>query len=116
MTGDFQDAVDYFQKANNLNERAITHRQMTIAYYYLDDYENCVNSFNGAFQLDKNIFADRDAVIVASRSYASIGKYEVSKKFLAILAKYRPEMKDDEEFYRASMFLRGEMKKAGLIN
>lgn len=109
-----EQAIEYLNKANSLSESAATLRTLTLAHYLLDHHEQAIESLNRAFSLDEAILADRDPMVAGIRSYAEVGKFDISRKLLAILLSKNPEIKNDEEFLRAGFFVRQKMIDAGL--
>lgn len=113
--GGNKQAIEYLDKANTLSESAGTYRTLTLAHYLLGHHEQAIESLNRAFSLDEAILADRDPMVAGIRSYAEVGKFDISRKLLAILLSKSPEIKSDEEFLKAGFFVRQKMIDAGLI-
>jgi tetratricopeptide (TPR) repeat protein len=113
--GKNQEAVTYLDKANKLTETADTYRTLTLTHYLLGNYEKAVESLNRAFSLDESIIGDRDPMVAGVRSYAELGKFEVARNLLAMLLQKRPDIKNDQEFLKAGLFLRQKMIEAGLV-
>ncbi len=113
--GGNEQAIEYLDKANTLSESAATYRTLTLAHYLLGHHEQAIESLNRAFSLDEAILADRDPMVAGIRSYAEVGKFDISRKLLAILLSKSPEIKSDEEFLKAGFFVRQKMIDAGLI-
>ncbi len=113
--GKNKEAVGFLNKANALEEHPGTYRTLTLAHYLLDNHEQSVEALNRAFSLDELILADRDPMIAGIRSYVELGKYEVSRKLLVMLLSNKPEIKNDQEYLKAGLFLRQKMIDAGLV-
>ena len=113
--GKHKQAIEILDKANSLMETADTYRTLTLAHHLLDNHEKAVESLNRAFSLDEDILADRDPMVAGIRSYAEIGKFDVSRNLLALLLNRKPEIKSDEEYLKAGFFVRQKMIDAGLI-
>jgi tetratricopeptide (TPR) repeat protein len=111
-----EQAIEFLDKANVLSESAATYRTLTLAHYLLDNHEQAIDSLNRAFSLDEAILADRDPMVAGIRSYAEVGKFEVSRKLLAILLSRNPEIERDDEFLRAGYFVRQKMVDAGIVS
>ena len=84
-------------KANAIQESADTYRTLTLAHYLLDNSELSVDSLNRAFSLDASVAAERDPMVAGIRSYAELGRFDISRKLLAMLLSSDPDMKDDPE-------------------
>ncbi len=113
--GKNKEAVKYLVKSNELSEQADTYRTLTLAYYLLDEHAQAVDSLNRAFSLNEDIVADRDPMVAGIRSYADLGKYDVSRKLLAMLLQKNPSIKNDNEYLRAGFYVKEKMIADGLI-
>ena len=113
--GKNEQSIKSLDTANALSESAGTYRTLTLAHYLLGHHERAIESLNRAFSLDEAILADRDPMVAGIRSYAEVGKFEISRKLLAILLSKNPDMKSDEEFLKAGFFVRQKMSDAGLV-
>jgi len=108
-------AVEILNRANRLKETADSYRTLTLAHHLLGNHEQAVDSLNRAYSLDEDILADRDPMVAGIRSYADIGKFDVSQQLLALLLNKNPEIRTDNEFLKAGFYLRQKMVDAGLI-
>ena len=113
--GQNEKAVEYLDKANSLGESAASYRTLTLAHYLLENHEQSIESLNRAFSLDESILADRDPMVAGIRSYAEVGKFDISRSLLSLLLNRNPEVENDEEFIKAGLFLRQKMADAGVI-
>ena len=113
--GDNAQAIEQLNQANSLQEDSDSYRTLTLAYYLIGDHEESVESLNRAFSLDESILGDRDPMVAGIRSYADLGKFEISRKLLVMLLERRPELRNDQEYLRAGMYLRAKMIEAGRV-
>ena len=113
--GDNAQAIEQLNQANSLQEDSDSYRTLTLAYYLIGDHEESVESLNRAFSLDESILGDRDPMVAGIRSYADLGKFEISRKLLVMLLERRPELRSDQEYLRAGMYLRAKMIEAGRV-
>lgn len=113
--GKYDQAVDHLNKANSLQESADAYRTLTLAYYMLGNPEQAIDSLNRAYSLNEAILADRDPMIAGIRSYAEVGRFELSRNMLALLLREDPNIRSDQEFINAGYFLRQKMIDAGLV-
>lgn len=113
--GDNAKAIEHLNRANSLQEDPDSYRTLTLAYHLVGDHEESVESLNRAFSLDEAILADRDPMVAGIRSYADLGKFEISRSLLAMLLEKRPELRGDQEYLKAGMYLRAKMIEAGLV-
>lgn len=112
--GRYQQAVDHLNKANSLQESADAYRTLTLAHYMLGNHEQVIDSLNRAYSLNEAILSDRDPMIAGVRSYAEVGRFDLSRDMLALLLREDPNIKSDQEFLHAGYFLRQKMVDAGL--
>ena len=54
-------------------------------------------------------------MVAGIRSYAEIGRFDVSRNLLALLLNKKLEIKSDEEYLKAGFFVRQKMIDAGLV-
>lgn len=113
--GDNAQAIKQLNRANSLQEDSDSYRTLTLAYHLIGEHEQSVESLNRAFSLDEAILGDRDPMVAGIRSYAELGKFEVSRKLLAMLLERRPELRSDQEYLKSAMYLRKKMIEAGLV-
>jgi len=115
IQGRYEKAIRNFLEANKLYEQSKTYNYLCLSYYSLGNYQKAIAALDRAFQLDQSVVGDRDAMIIGARSYAEIGKFDISKKLLAMLLNKRPELIEDKEFIKAGLFLRQKMIAAGVL-
>ena len=113
--GKNDEAVKYLDKSNSLQESADSYRTLTLAHYLLGNYEESTDSLNRAYSLDESIMGDRDPMVAAIRSYTELGKYDVAYGLLGKLLEQKPEMREDQEYLKAGLYLREKMIEAGLV-
>jgi tetratricopeptide (TPR) repeat protein len=74
-----------------------TYRNLTLAYYGLERYQEAVTAINEAYALDKGIAKDRESMHAAARAYIFLGKLHVADGFLKMLLQANPEAANDPE-------------------
>ena len=109
------EAISSLQRAVALRETASSYRTLTLAYYLNSQFRESTQALDRAYSLDESILADRDPMVAAIRSYAELGKYEVSYGLLGTLLQKNPGMREDPEYIKAGLFLREKMRADGLI-
>lgn len=113
IQGKYEEAVRYLNEANRRDQQyAPTYRNLTLAYHKLGQHEETVKAINSAYQLNKGIVRDRDAMLSAARSYALLGKYKVADGFLKMLLEAKPEVVNDPEVARVRDFVAKKLKEA----
>jgi len=112
IQGKYEEAVRYLSEANKREQFAFTYRNLTLAYHKLGQHEEAVKAINAAYQIDKGIVRDRDAMLFAARSYVFLGKYKVADGFLKMLLQAKPEVATDPEVARVRDFVAKKLKEA----
>ena len=108
-------AIASLNRAVELHETPGSYRTMVLAYYLTSQFEASTEALDRAYSLDEAILADRDPMVAAIRSYAELGKYQVSYGLLAALLKENPAIREDQEYIKAGLFLREKMIAAGHV-
>jgi tetratricopeptide (TPR) repeat protein len=97
----FREAVGFLEKANVLEKNAFTYRCLAIAHSQLGEHEAAVRAVNLAYEMDQSLVSDRDAMLAAVHSYATVGKLEVAKNLLAMALKAQPDFLKDPRYQQA---------------
>jgi tetratricopeptide (TPR) repeat protein len=112
MQRKFEEAIQYLNEANKRERRAYTYRNLTIAYHQLKRNEEATKAINAAYELDKDIVKDRDAMLAAARSYVFLGKYKVADGFIKMLLQAKPEARNDPEVGQTINYISKKLKEA----
>jgi tetratricopeptide (TPR) repeat protein len=110
----YEESIYFHNEANKRQHSPTSYLELTLSYHQLAQHENAIKSMNKAFSLDKTVAGDRDAMLATAISYASVGKYKLSRNLLAMLLNARPETKNDPGYKQALEFLRKRMDEAGV--
>jgi len=89
------------------------YRTMAIAYSELGEYRTAAVMGDRAHANHKAVSADADLMLALARSYAAMGNIKMSETVLGLLFKYRPEVRDSQQYRDALVFIRDVTQGAG---
>jgi tetratricopeptide (TPR) repeat protein len=92
-----EESIHYLNEAAKRARTMDTYRNLTLAYYGLERYQEAVTAINEAYALDKGIVKDRESMHAAARAYIYLGKLHAADGFLKMLLQANPEAANDPE-------------------
>lgn len=113
--GQNEKAIASLSRSVKLEQTPGSYRTLVLAYYLTGQFEASTEALDRAYSLNETILADRDPMVAAIRSYAELGKYQVSHGLMGTLLQKNPEIRGDPEFIKAGLFLREKMIAAGVV-
>lgn len=114
MLGDNSGVVKYSEASVEIQPSFYAYRNLVIAYQGVGKYEESINAFSRAYELDSGdaLMSDRDSMLSVSVAYAEIGKYTLSKNALATLLQKRPDLEKDPNFISAISYIKALMSRS----
>lgn len=112
LLGKYEEAVVTLEKGlGSAGNTWGIHRNLTIAYTELGQYESALKSANIAYELNENVLSDSSYVLSLVKTNAALGDYESAKSGLMVIVSKRPEVKGTPEFKEAEKFVIDSINK-----
>ncbi|SDJ99473.1 tetratricopeptide repeat protein [Microbulbifer yueqingensis] len=108
----FDPAVRSFIASIKLKPTPEAYISTARALYIVDNCGEAIVAIEQAASLDKATYGNIDAMVVASRCYASQGKFVVARNLLGVLAENNPRAEQDQQFHQAIAMLERDIRAA----